>query len=74
VGAQQGRQVSIMAGLATFVAFLDVTIVSLAFPAIEESFPACSRPALSGILNAYNVRGEGQAARRTPLAAALTSR
>jgi EmrB/QacA subfamily drug resistance transporter len=49
------RQVLLVAGLATFLAFLDVTIVNVAFPAIERSFEGASRPTLSWILNAYNV-------------------
>jgi EmrB/QacA subfamily drug resistance transporter len=57
MGAMQGgpRQVLLVAGLATFLAFLDVTIVNVAFPAIERSFADVSRPALSWVLNAYNV-------------------
>lgn len=37
------------------MAFLDVTIVSVAFPAIESSFPEASRASLSWILSGYNI-------------------
>jgi len=35
--------------------FLDVTIVSVAFPAIEEGFSDTSRSSLSWVLNGYNI-------------------
>lgn len=37
------------------IAFLDVTIVSVAFPAIEAAFPEASRASLSWILSGYNI-------------------
>ncbi len=40
---------------ATFLAFLDTTIVNIAFPAIEADFADVDRPTLSWVLNAYNV-------------------
>lgn len=44
-----------MSALGAFVAFLDVTIVNVAFPSIRESFPDTSLPTLSWVLNGYNV-------------------
>ena len=41
--------------VAVFMSFLDVTIVNIAFPSIEHSFPGDSFAGLSWILNAYNV-------------------
>lgn len=38
-----------------FVAFLDVTIVSVAFPAIESGLPETSRSDLSWVLSSYNI-------------------
>jgi NTE family protein len=38
-----------------FLAFLDATIVNVAFPSIRESFPDSSIGALSWVLNAYNI-------------------
>src|SRR5262249_43286329 len=35
--------------------FLDVTIVNVAFPSIEQSFGTTSRAALSWVLSAYNI-------------------
>jgi EmrB/QacA subfamily drug resistance transporter len=40
---------------AAFVAFLDVTIVNIAFPAITETFDTTSLSDLSWVFNAYNV-------------------
>ncbi len=40
---------------ATFLAFLDTTIVNIAFPAIEADFTGVDRPTLSWVLNGYNV-------------------
>jgi EmrB/QacA subfamily drug resistance transporter len=40
-----------MAG--TFVAYLDTTVVNLAFPAIAESFPGTSRATLAWVLDGY---------------------
>lgn len=37
------------------IAFLDVTIVSVAFPAIEAGFPGASRASLSWVLSGYNI-------------------
>jgi len=38
-----------------FLAFLDATIVNVAFPSIRESFPDTSIGELSWVLNAYNI-------------------
>jgi EmrB/QacA subfamily drug resistance transporter len=38
-----------------FLAFLDATIVNVAFPSIRESFPEASIGGLSWVLNAYNI-------------------
>lgn len=38
-----------------FLAFLDVTIVNIAFPDIRRSFPSTDLATLSWVLNAYNV-------------------
>ena len=44
-----------VSSLAAFLAFLDVTIVNIAFPAISAEFPASSAADLSWIFTAYNV-------------------
>ena len=44
-----------VSSLAAFLAFLDVTIVNIAFPAIAAEFPASSAADLSWIFTAYNV-------------------
>ncbi len=49
------RAVVVVTVGATFLAFLDTTIVNIAFPAIEADFAGVGRPTLSWILNAYNV-------------------
>jgi EmrB/QacA subfamily drug resistance transporter len=41
--------------VAVFMSFLDVTIVNIAFPNIQRSFPGDSFAGLSWILNGYNV-------------------
>ncbi len=40
---------------AIFMAFIDVTIVNVAFPSIERAFPGTSVAGLSWVLNAYNI-------------------
>ena len=47
--------VLLVAALGAFLAFLDVTIVNVAFPNIRESFPGTSIGELSWVLNAYNI-------------------
>src|SRR5215469_12502582 len=44
-----------VAGCGAFLAFLDSTIVNVAFPSIRSSFPGSSLSTLSWVLNAYNV-------------------
>jgi EmrB/QacA subfamily drug resistance transporter len=41
--------------LGAFLAFLDVSIVNIAFPSLRASFPGASLETLSWVLNAYNV-------------------
>ena len=45
----------VVACLGAFMAFVDVTIVNVAFPSIRETFGETSLPMLSWILNGYNV-------------------
>src|SRR3954465_7923026 len=40
---------------AVFMAFLDVTIVNVAFPSVRKAFPDASLAELSWVLNAYNI-------------------
>ena len=48
-------KVLLVTGVAVFMAFLDVTIVNVAFPSIEQAFPDASLAELSWVLNAYNI-------------------
>jgi EmrB/QacA subfamily drug resistance transporter len=48
-------QILLVTTVAVFMAFLDVTIVNVAFPSIAEDFPETSLADLSWVLNAYNV-------------------
>ncbi len=48
-------KVLLVACFGAFLAFLDATIVNVAFPSIRESFPEASIGALSWVLNAYNI-------------------
>jgi EmrB/QacA subfamily drug resistance transporter len=48
-------KVLLVTGVAVFMAFLDVTIVNVAFPSIEAAFPGASVASLSWVLNAYNI-------------------
>src|SRR3954447_2208051 len=48
-------KVLLVTGAAVFMAFLDVTIVNVAFPSIEQAFPEASVADLSWVLNAYNI-------------------
>jgi EmrB/QacA subfamily drug resistance transporter len=52
---QRRWQVLLVTAVAVFMGFLDVTIVNIAFPDIEASFPRTSLAGLSWILNAYNI-------------------
>jgi EmrB/QacA subfamily drug resistance transporter len=55
VRTQRPGLVLAVSSLAAFLAFLDVTIVNIAFPAITAAFPATSAADLSWIFTAYNV-------------------
>src|SRR5947208_2036241 len=44
-----------IASLGSAVAFVDVTVVNIAFPNIARSFPDSSISSLSWVLNAYNI-------------------
>ena len=48
-------KVFLVTAVAVFMAFLDVTIVNVAFPSVREAFPETSLAGLSWILNAYNI-------------------
>src|SRR3954463_2477392 len=48
-------KVLLVTGVAVFMAFLDVTIVNVAFPSIRSAFPEASLASLSWVLNAYNI-------------------
>ncbi|MDC8981943.1 DHA2 family efflux MFS transporter permease subunit [Mycobacterium marinum] len=47
--------VLLVAAFGAFLAFLDSTIVNIAFPDIQKSFPSYDLGSLSWILNAYNI-------------------
>lgn len=47
--------VLLVASFGAFLAFLDSTIVNVAFPDIQASFPRSSLSSLSWVLNAYNI-------------------
>lgn len=49
------RQILIVASLAAFMAFLDATIVNIAFPALQHAFPGETSSSISWVLNAYNI-------------------
>jgi NTE family protein len=53
-GASAPRALAITCA-ASFLGFLDVTIVNVAFPSISRSFAAASPAHLSWVLNSYNV-------------------
>src|SRR3954471_24802306 len=52
---KQRWKVLLITSVAVFMGFLDVTIVNIAFPDIEASFPGTSLAGLSWVLNAYNI-------------------
>ncbi len=54
-GRVSSRTVLLVASFGAFLAFLDATIVNVAFPSIVASFPGSSISGLSWILNAYNI-------------------
>src|SRR5215218_3182412 len=47
--------VLLVSSLGVFMAFIDATIVNVAFPDIRKSFPTATLGSLSWILNSYNV-------------------
>src|SRR5271168_2659284 len=47
--------VLLVAAFGAFLAFLDSTIVNIAFPNIQQSFPTYAIGSLSWILNSYNI-------------------
>jgi EmrB/QacA subfamily drug resistance transporter len=48
-------KVLLITSVGVFLSFLDATIVNIAFPSIQRSFPGDSLSSLSWILNAYNI-------------------
>jgi EmrB/QacA subfamily drug resistance transporter len=53
--ARSSRLVLVIVSLAAFMAFLDTTIVNIAFPALQRAFRGEPTSAVSWVLNAYNV-------------------
>lgn len=53
--ANRRRWVLLATSLGAFLAFLDATIVNIAFPDIQSSFAHVSRSWLSWVLNGYNI-------------------
>jgi len=53
--AARERTVVLVASFGAFLAFLDATIVNVAFPSIQHSFPTTSLAGLSWVLTAYNI-------------------
>ncbi len=49
------ERVLIVASLGAVLAFIDATIVNVAFPDIQESFPEADFASVSWVLNAYNI-------------------
>ncbi len=49
------RTVLLVGSFGAFLAFLDATVVNVAFPNIRASFPSTSISGLSWVLNAYNI-------------------
>jgi MFS family permease len=50
-----GRTVLLVASFGALLAFLDATIVNIAFPSMREDFPDESIGTISWVLNAYNI-------------------
>ena len=48
-------KVLLVSSTGAFLAFLDATIVNVAFPDIQRSFPDVSLAGLSWVLSAYNI-------------------
>jgi EmrB/QacA subfamily drug resistance transporter len=53
--APSSTAVLVIAAFGAFLAFLDSTIVNVAFPSIRASFPHSSISTMSWVLNAYNI-------------------
>jgi EmrB/QacA subfamily drug resistance transporter len=53
--ARSSRQVLVIVSLAAFMAFLDTTVVNIAFPALQHAFAGEHSSSVSWVLNAYNV-------------------
>jgi EmrB/QacA subfamily drug resistance transporter len=49
------RALLLIISLAAFMAFLDTTIVNIAFPALQRAFRGESTSSISWVLNAYNI-------------------
>ena len=49
------RRVLAISSLGVFIAFIDATIVNIAFPDIPRSFPEAGISTLSWVLSAYNI-------------------
>jgi EmrB/QacA subfamily drug resistance transporter len=49
------RRILLIVSLAAFMAFLDATIVNIAFPALQRAFPEERSSSISWVLNAYNI-------------------
>lgn len=54
-GRIPGRTVLLVASIGAVLAFLDATIVNIAFPSIAASFPGESVSTISWVLNAFNI-------------------
>ncbi len=54
-GRIPGRTVLLVASFGALLAFLDATIVNIAFPSIRSSFPGESIGTISWVLNAFNI-------------------
>ncbi len=54
-GSVRATQTLLVTSLGAFMAFLDATIVNIAFPDLRASFPEASLAALSWVLNAYSI-------------------
>jgi EmrB/QacA subfamily drug resistance transporter len=52
---QVPRQILLIASLAAFMAFLDTTIVNIAFPALQHAYHDETSSSISWVLNAYNI-------------------
>lgn len=53
--ARSSRQVLVVVSLAAFMAFLDTTVVNIAFPALQRAFSGARSASVSWVLNAYNI-------------------